>query len=148
MLSDLECVVDFKNKICTDVKQSSGFGIEKSDKKIKNDISQENDLINNKFNCKDEKFNLRNENIINIAYEPVWSIGTGILPSISEIKEVIDFIKTIFDSKIKIRILYGGSVNSNNCDELMNIEGLDGFLVGASSLTDDFFKIAQKMENK
>ncbi|KAG0438870.1 Triosephosphate isomerase [Dictyocoela muelleri] len=148
MLSDLESVIDFNNKICTDVKQSSEFGNEKSDKKIKNDILQKNDLISNKFNCKDDKFNLKKENIINIAYEPVWSIGTGIIPNISEIKEVIDFIRTIFDSKIKIRVLYGGSVNSNNCDELMDIDGLDGFLVGASSLTDDFFKIAQKMENK
>tara|TARA_B100000941_G_scaffold262131_1_gene214697 strand:- start:215 stop:907 length:693 start_codon:yes stop_codon:yes gene_type:complete len=75
------------------------------------------------------------------AYEPVWSIGTGILPKLSEISEVVEFIKSYFDFKIKV--LYGGSVNASNAKDLLRIKNLDGLLVGGASLkAEEFAMIA------
>ena len=70
-----------------------------------------------------------NKNII-IAYEPVWAIGTGLVPKAKDLLKTINFIK----KKIKNhKVLYGGSVNSKNINELKSINNLDGFLVGGAS---------------
>jgi triosephosphate isomerase len=82
-----------------------------------------------------------------IAYEPVWSIGTGIVPSIAQIEEMAEFIKkTITENKdLKIKnyqILYGGSTNKENSKEIINAKNIDGLLVGGASLNaDEFFEI-------
>ena len=76
------------------------------------------------------------KNII-IAYEPVWSIGTGVVPQNSELSKNIKYIKKIlFKMKIRknIKILYGGSVNPKNAKELAQIKEINGFLIGGSSL--------------
>ena len=79
--------------------------------------------------------NVEIKNIM-IAYEPVWAIGTGNVPSIKEIKENIEFISDLLYEKYecKLDILYGGSVNDENIGELCSIKGLCGFLVGGASL--------------
>lgn len=83
-----------------------------------------------------------------IAYEPVWAIGTGLVPTITDIAEmhraIRDFLIGHFeDEGAGIRILYGGSVNPSNASELMSIENVDGALVGGASLrADDFLGIA------
>lgn len=79
--------------------------------------------------------NVEIKNIM-IAYEPVWAIGTGNVPSIKEIKENIGFISYLLYEKYecKLDILYGGSVNDENIGELCSIKGLSGFLVGGASL--------------
>ena len=79
--------------------------------------------------------NVEIKNIM-IAYEPVWAIGTGNVPSIKEIKENIEFISNLLYEKYecKLDILYGGSVNDENIGELCSIKGLSGFLVGGASL--------------
>jgi triosephosphate isomerase len=80
------------------------------------------------------------ENTI-IAYEPIWAIGSGKTLNADDIKQVHKtlrtHIKTITTSEIatKMRILYGGSVNSDNCNEILNIEDVDGALVGGASLS-------------
>ena len=76
---------------------------------------------------------------IMIAYEPVWAIGSGIIPTTKEIKENIGFIKDIIEEKydIKLKVLYGGSVNSDNIGELNTIKNVDGFLVGGASTNID-----------
>ena len=73
---------------------------------------------------------------IMVAYEPVWAIGTGNVPSVKEIKENIEFINDVIYEKYenKLDILYGGSVNDGNIGELCSIKGLSGFLVGGASL--------------
>lgn len=71
-----------------------------------------------------------------IAYEPVWAIGTGLIPEAKEIANTIEYIKDIIDEKYeqKIKVLYGGSVNVENIEVINNINCVDGFLVGGASL--------------
>lgn len=75
-----------------------------------------------------------------IAYEPIWAIGTGITPSLDNIETVIIFIKKtlqdIIPSNLEatVNILYGGSVNTDNIEELKTISALSGFLIGGASL--------------
>tara|TARA_A100001234_G_scaffold187047_1_gene171519 strand:+ start:823 stop:1557 length:735 start_codon:yes stop_codon:yes gene_type:complete len=75
-----------------------------------------------------------NKNIL-IAYEPVWSIGTGRIPSNKELFDTIKFIKKIKN----LKVLYGGSVNSKNILELKNIDNIDGFLIGSASQNSNKF---------
>ncbi len=70
------------------------------------------------------------ENII-IAYEPIYSIGTGIIPKINEIEEIIELIKKKLPNN---KVLYGGSVSLNNKDELSKINSIDGYLIGGLGL--------------
>ena len=72
---------------------------------------------------------IKKKNIV-IAYEPVWSIGTGMIPKPDDLFGTINFIK----KKVKnIKVLYGGSVNPKNINELKLIKNIDGFLVGGAS---------------
>ena len=70
-------------------------------------------------------------NNIIIAYEPVWAIGSGLIPKSDELFKTINFIKSKFRKKLKI--LYGGSVNNKNINELKTISNIDGFLIGGAS---------------
>ncbi len=78
------------------------------------------------------------KNII-IAYEPVWAIGTGKVPSEKEIKDNIEFIKDIIEDNYdtKLDVLYGGSINKDNIASINAIKGVDGFLVGGASTSVD-----------
>ncbi len=91
---------------------------------------------------------IKNVNKVLIAYEPVWSIGTGIVPKTSELRSTIIFIKSVFKKKFKIKnpkILYGGSVNPKNAKILASIKSIDGFLVGgASQKPKNFIDIVKK----
>lgn len=82
-----------------------------------------------------------------LAYEPIWSIGSGALPTIIEIEEVADLIKKelLKNKNIKhFKIAYGGSVNSKNSGEILKAANIDGLLVGGSSLDEEeFFKIVK-----
>lgn len=89
------------------------------------------------------------ENTI-IAYEPVWAIGTGLVPSIDDITEAHAFMRKDLIARLggndgaSIKILYGGSVKPNNAAELMSILNVDGALVGGASLkADDFIAICE-----
>lgn len=86
------------------------------------------------------------DNVI-VAYEPIWAIGTGIVPTNKEIASTISYIKTIIDNLYPsndVKIIYGGSVNEKNIQELNEIKELDGFLVGGASLnTESFLKIIE-----
>ena len=76
---------------------------------------------------------LPKDNII-IAYEPIWSIGTGIIPTNEEIIEVFELIKSILPNN---KVLYGGSANNDNIDTLKTISLIDGYLLGGLSLKPD-----------
>ena len=72
-----------------------------------------------------------------VAYEPRWSIGTGKIPSASELTNIFIFIKKelkkILKSKKTNKILYGGSVNAHNINMFSSMSDLDGFLIGGAS---------------
>jgi triosephosphate isomerase (TIM) len=68
-----------------------------------------------------------------VAYEPVWAIGTGLTPSVDDVAEMHASIRAIAGPDM--RILYGGSVKPTNAAELLNVENVDGALVGGASLT-------------
>ncbi len=79
-----------------------------------------------------------------IAYEPIWSIGTGKIPSSFEIQEMHTHIKKILYKKLNknINVLYGGSVNVKNINDILDITNVDGVLVGGASLNaKDFLAI-------
>jgi triosephosphate isomerase (TIM) len=83
-----------------------------------------------------------------VAYEPVWAIGTGLIPTPADVAEVHRAIRDHLVAGFGAagqgtRILYGGSVNPKNCVSLLEIENVDGALVGGASLkADDFLAIA------
>tara|TARA_B100000902_G_C27109601_1_gene812876 strand:- start:237 stop:974 length:738 start_codon:yes stop_codon:yes gene_type:complete len=89
--------------------------------------------------------NINNQKNILIAYEPVWSIGTGLVPKSKDLFETINFIK----KKIKkYKVLYGGSVNPKNIRELKSVNNIDGFLIGgASQIPNKFIDIIKKTYN-
>ncbi len=88
-----------------------------------------------------------------IAYEPIWAIGTGKVPSIEQISEVHDFIRARLEHRFgpqiarSIRLLYGGSVKPANAAEIFAIQNVDGALVGGASLmAADFSPIIKALD--
>tara|TARA_B100000963_G_scaffold209923_1_gene182840 strand:- start:522 stop:1259 length:738 start_codon:yes stop_codon:yes gene_type:complete len=73
---------------------------------------------------------IKNRKNILIAYEPVWSIGTGIIPKSHELLDTINFIKKKYKN---FKVLYGGSVSPKNINEIKSINNIDGFLIGGAS---------------
>ena len=85
-----------------------------------------------------------------IAYEPIWAIGTGLVPSVAEIAEVHDALRAqlhaIFAKGQDISILYGGSVKPSNAQEIFAITNVNGALVGGASLkAEDFLPIMRSL---
>ncbi|MDG7054986.1 MAG: triosephosphate isomerase [Wolbachia endosymbiont of Menacanthus eurysternus] len=79
-----------------------------------------------------------------VAYEPIWAIGTGHVPSNDAIAEVIEVIRSCTGEK---HVIYGGSVSSENIENLLNISNLSGVLIGSASLDfDHFYKIVQQVK--
>jgi len=78
-----------------------------------------------------------------IAYEPVWAIGTGKVPTTEQIAEVHAHIRarlnTRFDDGAEFSLLYGGSVKGSNAAEIFAVPHVDGALVGGASLTAEAF---------
>ena len=105
---------------------------QKKEKLTKNTLKNQLNIISSDFNQR---------NII-IAYEPVWSIGTGLVPSLDEISENLEFIRNDVLKNKKIKILYGGSVKGSNYKTILNLDIVDGLLIGGASINiDDFSKI-------
>ena len=73
-----------------------------------------------------------------ISYEPVWAIGTGKTPTNEEIEDIVQYIKNMFNYKVKV--LYGGSVSENNITKLNQIKNIDGFLIGKAGVTPENLK--------
>lgn len=84
------------------------------------------------------------KNEIIFAYEPIWAIGSGLQPTISQINEAVKIIKTTAkDAGFDVKILYGGSVNLSNYKEIQKAK-IDGLLMGGVSLKlEDFIKIVK-----
>jgi len=82
-----------------------------------------------------------------IAYEPVWAIGTGQVATTAQAQEahhdIREFLNTAVSPEVakSTRVIYGGSVNAGNCNELAKEADVDGFLVGGASLKPEFVNI-------
>jgi triosephosphate isomerase (TIM) len=75
-----------------------------------------------------------------IAYEPIWAIGTGLVPTVVDVAAMHGAIRGALaarfgDAAQQMRLLYGGSVNGDNAAELLDAGDVDGALVGGASLT-------------
>jgi len=75
-----------------------------------------------------------------IAYEPIWAIGTGLVPTVADVAAMHGAIRGALaaqfgDAADDMRLLYGGSVNGENAAELLDAGDVDGALVGGASLT-------------
>lgn len=91
-------------------------------------------------------------NRLNIAYEPVWAIGTGRACNVKSARETLLFLKEILNKILgaeiskKVRILYGGSVNSKNAKDYIEKAGFQGLLIGGVSLNPkEFIKILKTL---
>lgn len=88
-----------------------------------------------------------------IAYEPVWAIGTGVNATPDQVSKshslIREFVSEQYNLKAaeEVPVLYGGSVKPSNAKSLIEVEDVDGFLVGGASLVeDDFFEIVKFVE--
>ena len=81
-----------------------------------------------------------------VAYEPVWAIGTGKVPTVAQIAEVHNDLRNSLIQRFggetanAIRLLYGGSVKASNADDIFAVAHVDGALVGGASLKAADFK--------
>ena len=82
-------------------------------------------------------------NLISVAYEPIWSIGKGITPSLDSIQEMHQFIKdelkSILNTEESIAVSYGGSVTADNAAPIALLNSVDGLLIGGASLDPESF---------
>jgi triosephosphate isomerase (TIM) len=79
-----------------------------------------------------------------IAYEPIWAIGSGRVATPDQAQEALGFIRALVadrsrDQAQRTRVLYGGSVNAENCSELLTLPDADGALIGGASLDPEAF---------
>ena len=106
------------------------IGENKSEKKNKKTLS----VLKRQLSKVLEK-NFNKNNII-VAYEPIWSIGTGKIPTVSELKKTTIHIKKVLKNIFKKNspaVLYGGSVDGSNVEMFKEIKEIDGFLIGGAS---------------
>ena len=87
-----------------------------------------------------------------VAYEPVWAIGTGKVPTNDQVAEVHGALRALLverlgDAAHGVPLLYGGSVKSSNAEDIFGVANVDGALVGGASLkADDFSGIVAALE--
>ena len=106
------------------------IGENKSEKKNKKTLSV---LKKQLTKVLEKKFNKNN---IIVAYEPIWSIGTGQIPTANELQKTTIYIKKVLKDLFKKNspaVLYGGSVDGNNVEMFKKIREIDGFLIGGAS---------------
>ena len=126
-----------KNSLKNKLKVVFCIGENKTDKKKKKTFEvlkkQIEGVLEKEFNYKE----------IIIAYEPIWSIGTGKIPETNDLLKTTLFIKKILKNIFKkpntSAVLYGGSVDSENISKFKNLNEIDGFLIGGASKSDKKF---------
>ena len=135
--TDLMLKNKVKNSLTNKLKVVFCIGENKAEKKKNRTFKvlkkQIENVLEKKFNYKD----------IIVAYEPIWSIGTGKIPEVKDLSNTTVFIKkvlkNIFKKKNFPAVLYGGSVDAENIDQFKNLNEIDGFLIGGASKSDKKF---------
>ena len=131
----LKCKV--KNSLDNKLKVVFCIGENKQDKQKNRTFKvlkkQIENVLENRFNHSD----------IVVAYEPIWSIGTGKIPETEDLLKTATFIKktlkNIFKTSNLPAVLYGGSVDGDNISQFKNLNEIDGFLIGGASKSDKKF---------
>lgn len=122
---------------------------------------KERDRVGDYFNVVEEQLTSALANVdvkglkyIVVAYEPVWAIGTGVNAKPAEAEEMKLFIRKVLsdiynraDTSL-VPIIYGGSVNSGNAEEILSLGHADGFLIGGASLEAKEFVSIIKIADK
>ena len=112
-----------------------------------------NEVLTDQLDAVRDSFSGNWDNVV-IAYEPVWAIGTGKIASSDQTQEAHEFIRNWIASNVshdvakKTRIIYGGSVTETNCENLIRLSHVDGFLVGSSSIKPAFRDIFDMVNNQ
>ena len=135
--TDLMLKNKVKNSLTNKLKVVFCIGENKTEKKKNRTFKvlkkQIENVLEKKFNYKD----------IIVAYEPIWSIGTGKIPEVKDLLNTTVFIKkvlkNIFKKKNFPAVLYGGSVDAENIDQFKYLNEIDGFLIGGASKSDKKF---------
>ncbi len=112
------------------------------------EMGKEKDIIGSQVVKGLEDISSNDMEIITVAYEPIWAIGTGKTASSEDANDMCSFIRKTIEEKYnkdiseKVIIQYGGSVKPDNVSEIMNQTDIDGALVGGASLkAEDFIKL-------
>lgn len=103
------------------------------------DLGQTEEVISHMLNSSLSALMGSHWDLVTIAYEPVWAIGTGKVASHDVIRAVHSLIRKELEvlageKAADVRILYGGSVKSDNIKEILSIDNVDGALIGGASL--------------
>jgi triosephosphate isomerase len=110
-----------------------------------------NDVLKSQMDAVFDKVDIKDFTKIIIAYEPVWAIGTGVVATPQQAQETHKFVRSLIAGKNtniaeNISILYGGSMNPTNAQELLACEDIDGGLIGGASLkAQDFLAICKSI---
>lgn len=117
--------------------------------KEEKDLGKTQDIIFQEIDGAFEDLLMNSIGKIIIAYEPIWSIGTGITPTNDEINDIAKSIRKhiVNNYSTDNLILYGGSVSASNIDELNKVDLIDGYLIGgASTKANEFLQIIDKCQ--
>lgn len=141
---DADFVLKIKEALHNNIKPIYCIGETLNDRKSDNHFKVITEQLTNVL----KEFSINEFSKFILAYEPVWAIGTGETATAAQAQEMHAFIRSmitdIYDSSIanNISILYGGSCNAQNAQELFRCTDVDGGLIGGASLkADDFCKI-------
>lgn len=132
--NETDTVINKKVKACLDHKIKVILCI--GETKEEHEMLKTNYVLKKQINRALNEIDIKLFDNILIAYEPGWSIGTGIIPKNEEIEDIIKFIKNLVNDNFNyqnIKVLYGGSINDKNINELKKIQGISGYLIGEAS---------------
>lgn len=111
---------------------------------------EQNDFVTAQLKSALEGLEEKFRELVTVAYEPIWAIGTGLTASTGQVGEMTGHIRSVL-TKLALggaRVLYGGSVNAENATALMGEGDVDGFLVGGASLkAESFMAIIQSCDD-
>ncbi len=105
--------------------------------KMERDLNKTSEVLKKKLTLFLTDLNDNEIDEIIIAYEPIWAIGSGTTPTINEIKEVSKYIRNIISTlsgSTNYKVIYGGSINKDNYNKIINIDNIDGVLIGSFCL--------------